>query len=74
MPGIATGPESRELCYNLAMSTKRMKRWVVYEHRDKEFVFLSRLFDTKAQADKERQKLTGRFYRKASLGVAVVER
>ena len=56
------------------MSTKRMKRWVVYEHRDKEFVFLSRLFDTKAQADKERQKLTGRFYRKASLGVAVVER
>jgi hypothetical protein len=27
-----------------------------------------------AEADKERQKLTGTFYRKVSLGVAVVER
>jgi hypothetical protein len=51
----------------------RTKRWVVYERRDKEFVFLSRLFATRAEADKERQKLTGTFYRKGSLGVAVVE-
>jgi hypothetical protein len=52
---------------------KRTKRWVVYEHRNKEFVFLSQLFATRAEADKERQKLTGTFYRKVSLGVAVVE-
>jgi hypothetical protein len=45
----------------------------VYEHRDKEFVFLSRLFATRARADKERQKLAGTFWRKVSLGVAVVE-
>jgi hypothetical protein len=40
---------------------KRKKRWVVYEHRNKEFVFLSRLFATRAEADKEHQKLTGTF-------------
>jgi hypothetical protein len=50
-----------------------MKRWVVYEYRDKEFVFLSRPFATRAEADKERQKLTGMSFRKVSLGVAVVE-
>ena len=58
----------------LPMSEKRMKgRWVVYERRNGEFVFLSRLFATRAEADEERQKLTRTLYGKVSLGVAVVE-
>jgi hypothetical protein len=55
------------------MHRERTRRWVVYEHRDKEFVFLSRLFATRAEADEERQKLTRTLYGKVSLGVAVVE-
>jgi len=55
------------------MSAKRTKRWVVYERRDGEFVFLSRLFTTRAQAEKERDKLKASFKpRLASLGVGVV--
>ncbi len=57
----------------LPMSAKRTKRWVVYECRNGEFVFLSRLFTTRAQAEKERDKLKTSFKsRLASLGVGFV--
>ena len=61
----------------LAMSAKRTKaRWVVYELHNGEFIRLSQLFPTKAQAEKEREKrekLTPFTFRKSSpLGVGVV--
>jgi len=58
----------------LPMSEKRMKgRWVVYERRNGEFVFLSRLFTTRALAEKERDKLEATFtYKKVSLGVGAI--
>ena len=58
----------------MAMSAKRMKRrWVVYEHRNQEFIFLSRLFATRAQAEKKREKLKATFAsKKVSLGVGAV--
>ena len=58
----------------LAMSVKRTKgRWVVYERRNGEFIFLSRLFATRAQAEKERDKLKASFKSKrVSLGVGFV--
>lgn len=63
----------------LAMSAKRTKaRWVVYERRQGEFVFLSRLFPTRAQAEKERRKLQAEEGREKlkrdqlSIGVGVV--
>jgi hypothetical protein len=59
---------------SVAVSAKRMKgRWVVYERRDGEFIFLSRLFATRAQAEKERDKLKTSFKsRRVSLGVGFV--
>ena len=55
------------------MSAKRTTgRWVVYERRDGEFIFLSRLFATRAQAEKERDKLKGTFTYKVSLGVGAI--
>jgi hypothetical protein len=52
------------------------RRWVVYERRYGEFICLSRLFTTKAQAEKEREKrekLTAfTFKKRSSLGVGVV--
>jgi hypothetical protein len=56
------------------MSEKRMKgRWVVYERRNGEFIFLSRLFTTRALAEKERDKLEATFtYKKVSLGVGAI--
>jgi len=58
----------------LAMSAKRTKgRWVVYERRKGEFIFLSRLFTTRAQAEKERDRLEAAFtYKKVSFGVGLV--
>ena len=57
----------------LPMSAKRTTgRWVVYERRDGEFIFLSRLFATRAQAEKERDKLETTFTYKVSLGVGAV--
>src|SRR5258708_29670275 len=51
----------------LPMSAKRMKgRWVVYERRNGEFIFPSRLFTTRAHADKERYKLHATFTYKLS--------
>ena len=57
------------------MSAKRIKgRWVVYERRNGEFIFLSRPFTTRAQAEKERDKLEAMFtYKRVSLGVGVVK-
>ena len=45
----------------------------MYEHRKGEFIFLSRLFTTRAQAEKERDKLKATFtYKKVSFGVGLV--
>jgi len=45
----------------------------VYERRKGEFIRLSRLFTTRAQAEKECDKLEARFtYKKVSLGVGIV--
>ena len=56
------------------MSAKRMKgRWVVYERRNGEFIFLSRFFTTRAQAEKESNKLEAMFTsEKVSLGVGAI--
>lgn len=56
------------------MSAKRTKgRWVVYERRNDEFIFLSSPFTTRARAEKERDKLKAEFkYKRISLGVGVV--
>ena len=58
----------------LAMSAKRMNgRWVVYEHGNGEFIRLSRPFTTRAQAEKERDKLKVMFtYKRVSLGVGAI--
>jgi len=57
----------------LPMFAKRMKsRWVVYERRNGEFIFLSRPFTTRAQAETERDKLKGTFTYKVSLGVGAI--
>jgi hypothetical protein len=46
----------------------------VYERRNGEFIVLSRLFTTRAQAEKERDKLEAMFtYKRVSLGVGVVK-
>jgi hypothetical protein len=58
----------------LAMSAKRPKgRWVVYELRSGKFIVVSRLFTTRAQAERERDKLTATFTSKqVSLGEGIV--
>jgi hypothetical protein len=56
------------------MSKRANARWVVYEHRKGEFLFVSRLFTTRAQAERERDKLEAMFtYKRVSLGVGVVK-
>jgi hypothetical protein len=48
-------------------------RWVVYERRNGEFIFLSRLFTTRAQAETERDKLEETFTsKKVSLGLGAI--
>ena len=55
------------------MSTKGTKGWVVYEQREGEFIPRSKLFTTKGQAEKERDKLEAALNsRRVSLGVGVV--
>jgi hypothetical protein len=44
----------------------------VYERRNGEFIFLSRPFTTRAQAETERDKLKATFTYKVSLGVGLV--
>jgi hypothetical protein len=74
MPFPRTPESSWSYAISLAMSGKRIKgRWVVYERRDGEFIHLSRLFTTRAQAEKERDKRRAAFKsKKVSLGVGVV--
>jgi hypothetical protein len=40
--------------------TKTVGRWLVYERKNGEFVFLSKPLKTKEEADKERLKLKAR--------------
>jgi len=54
------------------MSKRANARWVVYERRNGEFIFLSRPFTTRAQAEKERDKLEATFTYKVSLGVGAI--
>jgi hypothetical protein len=55
------------------MSKRTKGRWVVYERRNEEFIFLSRFFTTRAQAEKEREKRKASFtYKRVSLGVGFV--
>ena len=65
----------RSNAITLPMSAKQTKgRWVVYEQRKGRFILLSRLFTTRAQAEKERDKLEATFiYKKVSFGVGVVK-
>lgn len=57
----------------LPHDVKANEGWVVYERRNGEFIFLSRLFTTRAQAEKEREKLKALFtYKRVSLGVGFV--
>ena len=70
-------PEARillEHALTLPMSAKRPKsRWAVYEQRKGKFIHLSRLFTTRPQAEKERDRLEAAFtYKKVSFGVGVV--
>jgi uncharacterized protein YegP (UPF0339 family) len=54
------------------MSKGTKGRWVVYERRNGEFIFLSRLFTTRAQAEKEREKLKTPFtYKRVSFGAVI---
>src|SRR5215467_10137988 len=47
-------------CYKSGMAAKTRGRWVVYERREGKFVFLSKLFATRKQAERERLKLKAR--------------
>jgi hypothetical protein len=66
---------SQSYVITLPMFAKRTKgRRVVYEHRNGEFIRLSRLFTMRAQAERERNKLEATLtYKKVSLGVGVVK-
>jgi len=56
------------------MVAKKSGRWVVYERREGEFVFLSKLLKTRKEAEKERLRLKERLHHKRSaLGVAFVQ-
>jgi hypothetical protein len=70
---IGNAEYSWSYAITLAMSAKRTKgRWVVYERRKGELILLSPL-TTRAQAEKERKKLTATFtYKKVSVGVGLV--
>jgi hypothetical protein len=47
--------------------------WVIYERRDGEFIFLSKPFKTRKQAEQERTRLNARPERKrAAIGVGFV--
>jgi len=61
--------------YAIALMSKRTNgRWVVYERREGEFIRLSRLFTTRAQAEKERDRLKALLmYKRIPLGVGFVQ-
>jgi hypothetical protein len=47
--------------------------WVVYEHREGEFIFLSKPFNTRKQAEKVRTRLNANpDFERASIGVGFV--
>jgi hypothetical protein len=53
---------------------KKTGRWVVYERREGEFVFLSKLLKTKKEAEKERLRLKDRLeHRRSAIGVGFVQ-
>jgi hypothetical protein len=53
---------------------KKTGRWVVYERREGEFVFLSKLLKTKKEAEKERLRLKDRLeHRRFAIGVGFVQ-
>lgn len=67
----------RSSCYNVGMSLKRIKgRWVVYERRrdgPEGFVYLSKFFLSRKDAEKERDRMSGLpQYERSSLGVGFV--
>lgn len=56
------------------MAAKKSGRWVVYERRENEFVFLSKLLKTRKEAEKERLRLKERKeHRRSSFGVGFVQ-
>jgi len=56
------------------MVAKKSGRWVVYERREGEFVFLSKLLKTRKEAEKERLRLKERLQGKRSaIGVGFVQ-
>jgi hypothetical protein len=53
--------------------TKTVGRWVLYEHKDGEFIFLSKPVKTKEEAEQERLKLKPCFGQKRSeIGVGFI--
>jgi len=55
------------------MNSKTTGRWVVYKRQEAAFIYLSKPFRTKEQAEKERAKLKVRpEYRKSAIGVGFV--
>ena len=56
------------------MIAKKSGRWVVYERREGEFVFLSKLVKTRKEAEKERLRLIERLeHKRSAIGVGFVQ-
>jgi len=56
------------------MVAKKSGRWVVYERREGEFVFLSKLLKTRKEAEKERLRLKERLqHKRSAIGVGFVQ-
>ena len=56
------------------MIAKKSGRWVVYERREGEFVFLSKLLKTRKEAEKERLRLKERLeHKRSAIGVGLVQ-
>ena len=51
---------TKEHGINVGMAEKKGGRWVVYEYRGGEFIHLSKLFTSKEQAEKAREKMKAR--------------
>jgi hypothetical protein len=56
------------------MVARKKGRWVVYERREGEFVFLSKLLKTRKEAEKERLRLKDRLeHKRSAIGVGFVQ-
>ena len=56
------------------MVAKKSGRWVVYERREGEFVFLSKLLKSRKEAEKERLRLKERLqHKRSAIGVGFVQ-